>query len=129
MVTQNVSRLPGIYFTLFVIAVLSACTGPRSLVKADFDAYECPDYLNSPPLDTLSEAELLNDTSLFAQYSIEDLHIANAFGLVDLLRENTPLYSLVESKGPSDSLLLKILLARGHLDAGHPWRWHRLVLE
>ena len=92
MSTALTSRVIKQYLFLFSISVIAgSCRAPDRVINAEkYYTYECRNIVSSLPMDTLSQYDLERDTMLLSTYTIVDLQLANAFGLIDHLRKSFP---------------------------------------
>lgn len=78
--------------------------------------YECRNIVSSIQLDTLSIAAIKGDTMLLNTYTMVDLQLANAFGLIDYLRKYELLKRQIGKEGEKQQLLTELFFVSNYLN-------------
>ena len=103
---------------MFSISVIAgSCRAPDRVINAEkYYTYECRNIVSSLPMDTLSQYDLESDTLLLSTYTIVDLQLANAFGLIDHLRKYELLKRQIDAEGEEYEQLLELFIESNYLN-------------
>ena len=102
---------------LLVVLLTAGCKSPQRVINSErYYAYECRDIISSFQLDTVPISTIRHDTMLLTKYTIVDLQLANAFGLIDQLRKYELLKQRISEEGDNQQLLMELLVVTNSLN-------------
>ena len=104
---------------LVLMLLLISCKGPKQVIDSDIVyAYECQQIIAVRQHDILSVEALRQDTLLLTAYTLEDLQITNAFGLIPDFRLYQSLKDQIEEEGESVEMLDQYIVVANRLNEG-----------
>ena len=104
---------------LVILLLFVSCQGPKQVMDSEtVHSYECQQIIAVTQHDTLSIDALKQDTFLLKSYTLEDLQITNAFGLIPDFRRYHNLKDHIEEDGESVAMLDKYIIVANRLNEG-----------
>lgn len=102
---------------LIFIFLLASCNAPLKVINSEkYYTYECRNIVSSFQMDTLALNDLQSDTILSGAYTMVDMYLANAFGIIDHLKRYEILKQQISKDGEKQQLLTELFLVSNYLN-------------
>jgi hypothetical protein len=99
------------------IFLLASCNAPQKVINSEkYYAYECRNIVSSFQMDTLALNDLQSDTILSGAYTMVDMYLAKAFGIIDHLKRYEILKQEISKDGEKQQLLTELFSVSNYLN-------------